>query len=402
MTRAAATISYQYDFGGSLNDYPKFGVWPIATNSAYLATYNMFTGGQNFTGAQLCAYDRNAMLSHQASPAAVCFTVANDGNFLPSDLDGATPPPDGTGTLSAPADIAVAPFTPACNGGACIPQPNKQTLDSLGDRLMYRLAYRMFGDHASMVVNHSVTAGSSVGVRWYELQAPIATPTAFSVAQQGTFAPDSAYRWMGSAAMDGAGNIAIGYSKSSSNVYPSIAVASRTPTMPLGTMGSETILQAGSGAQTTYDRWGDYTSLRIDPDDDTTFWYTNEYYSRNSILFNFNWSTAIASFKAGGSSTSPDFGLAALPNSLTVSRGSYKTTNVSVTAINGSSSVNLRISGLPRGVSASFTPNPVTATGSSTLKITANRNAATGPAIVSINGNNGSASHGTSLTLNIQ
>src|SRR5262249_4423217 len=268
---------------------------------------------------------------------------------------------------------------------------------SLGDRLMYRLAYRMFGDHASMMVNHSVAAGSSVDVRWYELRAPLATPTAFSVYQQGTFAPDSAYRWMGGAAMDGAGNIAIGYSKSSSNVYPSIAVASRTPTMPPGTMGSETILQAGAGAKTTYNRWGDSTSLRIDPDDDTTFWYTNEYYSRNSILFNFNWSAAIASFKAGASSNPPDFTPSVSPSSLTVPRGSNRSTTVTVTAINGSSSVSLSVSGLPKGVSASFTPNPVTATGTSTLKITANRNATTGPAFVSINGNNGSASHGTSL-----
>ena len=276
---------YSYDFSTSLNDYPKFGVWPTATNSAYLATYNMFTNNAtSFAGAQLCAYDRNAMLNHATSPASVCVTVP-DGNFLPSDLDGATPPPDGTpglflnfettsslrlyqlsldfgtpanSTLSAPTDIAVAPFAAACNGGVCIVQPNSQKLDSLGDRLMYRLAYRIFSDHASMVVNHSVTAGSSVGVRWYELQAPIATPAQFSLYQQGTFAPDSVYRWMGSAAMDGAGNIAIGYSKSSSSIYPAIAIASRTPAMPLGTMGTETILQAGAGAQTTYDRWGDY------------------------------------------------------------------------------------------------------------------------------------------------
>src|SRR5947207_3060155 len=283
---------YKYDFGGSLNDYPKFGVWPTSTNSAYLASYNMFANGQTFTGAQLCAYDRMAMINHGSSPAAVCFTVSNDGNFLPADLDGATPPADGTpgyflnfeptstlrlyqlspnfpvpptpptGTLTAVTpDLAVAPFTPACNGGACIVQPNSQKLDSLGDRLMYRLAYRMFSDHASMVVNHSVTAGSSVGVRWYELQAPLATPTQFSLYQQGTFAPDPAHRWMGSAAMDGAGNIAIGYSKSNGSVYPSIAFVGRTPSMPLGTMGTETILQAGAGAQTTYNRWGDYSAL---------------------------------------------------------------------------------------------------------------------------------------------
>src|SRR5437763_9475293 len=168
---------YSYDFGALLNDYPKFGVWPTATNSAYLATYNMFANAQTFTGAQLCAYDRNAMVNGAGSPAAVCFTVANDGNFLPADLDGPMPLTDGTpgyflnfetssslrlyqlspdfaavpptGTLTATPDIAVAPFTQACNGGTCIPQPNRQQLDSLGDRLMYRLAYRVFSDHAA-------------------------------------------------------------------------------------------------------------------------------------------------------------------------------------------------------------------------------------------------------------
>ena len=424
---------YSYDFGGSLNDYPKFGVWPTATNSAYLASYNMFTNGQNFTGAKLCAYDRMAMINHASSPAALCSDVAGDGNFLPSDLDGATPPPNGTPglflnfqinsnllrlyqlspnfttltpTLSqAVPDISVAPFAPACSGGTCIPQPNGQNgqkLDSLADRLMYRLAYRMFSDHASMVVNHSVVAGTSVGVRWYELQAPLATPTQFSVFQQGTFAPDSAYRWMGSAAMDGAGNIAIGYSKSSSSVYPSIAITSRTPSMTPGLMGAETILQAGAGAQTTYPRWGDYTSLRIDPDDDTTFWYTNEYYSRNSILFNFNWSTAIASFTAGGSTSPPDFSVSAA-SSLTVNRGSNKSTPVTVAAVNDPSSVTLSVSGLPQRTSASFNPNPVTSGGTpSTLTISANRNAPTGTSTLKITGSNGSASHTTTLSLTIQ
>src|SRR5438270_9225352 len=308
-----------------------------------------------------------------------------------------------TGTLSQPSDITVAPFTQACNGGACIVQPNSQRLDSLADRLMYRLAYRIFGtDHASMVVNHSVVAGSSVGVRWYELRALAGTPTQFSLFQQGTFAPDAAYRWMGSAAMDGAGNIAIGYSKSSSSVYPSIAFASRTPGMPAGTMGAETILQAGAGAQTTYNRWGDYTSLRIDPDDDTTFWYTNEYYTKNSPFFNFNWSTAIASFTAGGSTSTPDFALSPPSNSLTVQRGSNGSTTVTVTAVNGSSAVNLSVSGLPKGVSASFGPNPVTASATSKLTITANRNASIGTFGPTISGNNGSATHAIPLMVNVQ
>jgi hypothetical protein len=425
---SGAYYLYSYPFGNNLNDYPKFGVWPTASNSAYLASYNLFANGQTFTGAQLCAYNRDALLKGDTLPPAICFPVA-DGNFLPSDLDGPTPPADGTPgvflnfqtastlrqyqftpnfaaplttILNGPIDIPVASFAQACNGGTCIVQPNSNKLDSLGDRLMYRLAYRMFSDHASMVVNHSVTAGSSVGVRWYELQAPLATPTQFSLYQQGTFAPDAAYRWMGSAAMDGAGNIAIGYSKSSSSVYPSIAITSRTPAMPLGTMGTETILQAGAGAQTTYNRWGDYTALRIDPSDDTTFWYTNEYYTKNSPFFNFNWSTAIASFTAGGSTSAPDFALSPPSNSLTVQRGANGSTTVTVTAVNGSSSVNLSVSGLPPRTSASFTPNPVTATANSTLKITVNRNAAIGTYPLTITGSNSSTTHTTQLSLTVQ
>ena len=429
---SGAYYLYSYPFDTYLNDYPKFGVWPTATNSAYLASYNLFANGQNAAGAKLCAYDRTAMLAGATSPVSICKQISDQG-FLPADLDGATPPPDGTpayflnfdsqsslslyqlsldfttstGTLNGPTDIAVTPFTEACGGGTCIAQPNGQKLDSLGDRLMYRLAYRVFSgtggafDHASMVVNHSVLAGSSVGVRWYELR-QTSPGGPLSVFQQGTFAPDSNYRWMGSAAMDGAGNIAIGYSKSSSSVYPSIAITSRTPAMPLGTMSTETILQAGVGAQTTYPRWGDYTSLRIDPSDDTTFWYTNEYYTKNSRLFNYMWATAISSFTVGASSNPPDFSLSTSSNSLTVRRGSSGSTTVTVGAVNGSSSVNLSVSGLPQRTSASFGTNPVPSTGTSQLTISANRNAPTGTSTLTVTGNNGSASHTTQLQLIIQ
>jgi hypothetical protein len=318
---------YSYSFGNNLNDYPKFGIWPTTDNSAYLATYNMFANGQTFSGAQLCAYDRKAMLAGQPA-TAVCQTIPNDGGYLPSDLDGSTPPSNGspgyflnfqmssnslrlyklspnfttkTAALSAPVDITVGAFSEPCGlGGVCIPQKGTaEQLDSLGDRLMYRLAYRNFGAQSeAMVVNHSVAAGSSVGVRWYQLTS--AAPGAFGLAQQQTFAPDSTYRWMGSMAMDQAGSIALGYSTSSSSSFPGIAVTGRTATMPLGTMGSENTLQAGGGSQTGYTRWGDYTSMRIDPKDDCTFWYTNEYYTANA---SFSWSSFIGSFKIPGGGT---------------------------------------------------------------------------------------------------
>ena len=197
-------------------------------------------------------------------------------------------------TFTGPTSIPVASFTAACSGGgACIPQAGTtQKLDSLADRLMYRLAYRNFGDHEALVVNHSVTAGSSVGVRWYEIRNPNGTPSVF---QQGTYAPDTNFRWMGSIAMDKVGNIALGYSVSSSTQQPSIKYTGRAPGDPLGTLQAENNIQAGGGSQlTNLSRWGDYSAMTVDPVDDCTFWYTNEYLKANGT---FNWSTQIASFQ---------------------------------------------------------------------------------------------------------
>jgi hypothetical protein len=331
-TTADATGSYyRYAFSIPDNyfpDYPKLGVWP----DAYYVSANAFNAsGTSFQGALACALDRNAMLAGQ-SATAVCFQ--NDStvdSLLPSDLDGSTPPPagapatfvhfvsnalalyrfhvdfaaPGNSTFTGPTTIGVNPFSEACGGGACIPQSGTiQRLDSLGDRLMYRLAYRNFGDHESLVVNHSVVAGSSVGVRWYELRQTPPGAGGFGVYQQGTFAPDTRYRWMGSIAMDKAGDIALGYSLSSSSMHPSIAYTVHVPGIDaLGTMQAETILVSGGGSQTGgLDRWGDYSSMSIDPVDDCTFWYTNEYLTANG---SFNWSTAIASFKLSACGTQP-------------------------------------------------------------------------------------------------
>jgi hypothetical protein len=331
-TTADATGSYRrYAFSIPNNyfpDYPKLGVWP----DAYYVSANAFNAsGTSFLGALACALDRTAMLA--GNPAiAVCFQKgASVDSLLPSDLDGSTPPPAGTpatfvhivsnalalyrfhvdftvpgnSTFTGPTTIAVNAFSEACGGGACIPQAGtSQKLDSLGDRLMYRLAYRNFGDHESLVVNHSVVAGSSVGVRWYELRQTPPGTGGFGVYQQGTFAPDASYRWMGSIAMDKAGDIALGYSLSSSALHPSIAYTVHVPaTDALGTMQAETIVVTGAGSQTGgLDRWGDYSSMSIDPVDDCTFWYTTEYVPANG---SFNWSTAIVSFKLSGCGGAP-------------------------------------------------------------------------------------------------
>lgn len=163
---------------------------------------------------------------------------------------------------------------------------------------MYRLAYRNFGDHESLVVNHSVASNSVSGLRWYELRNSAGSNMANGtpvVYQQGTFQPDSNWRWMGSAAMDKVGNLAIGYSLSSSTITPAIRFAYREPGDALGSLGNESFIFNGGGSQTsTLHRWGDYSTISVDPVDDCTLWYTTEYIPANG---SFNWNTRIANFK---------------------------------------------------------------------------------------------------------
>lgn len=318
---------YDYSFS-NFNDYPKMGVWP----DGYSITYNMFSGN-SFAGGEVCAYDRSAMIAGSPSAATQCFgPFSSYGGLLPSDLDGSNLPPTGSpsfvlakggdgaslllwklhidwsnpasSTFTGPTVLPVASFTEACNGGTCIPQPGTRVqLDSLADRLMYRLAYRNFpGDHESLIVNHSADGGSGVpsAVRWYEIRNPGGSPVVY---QTGTYSPDSDARWMGSLAMDQQGNIAVGYSVSSSTTHPSIRYAGRLAADALGTLTQgESNIIAGSGSQTKYhgralSRWGDYSSMSVDPADDCTFWYTQEYLTQDGV---FNWSTRIAAFKFPG------------------------------------------------------------------------------------------------------
>jgi hypothetical protein len=322
---------YAFSYGNTdFNDYPKLGVWP----DGYYLSYNIFSNGSTFAGSKVCSLDRTKMLAGDPTATQQCFQLSSSsGGLLPSDLDGSTLPPAGAPndflnygtnalnlwkfhvdfansantTFTGPTSIPVAAFSAACNGGGtCIPQKGvSQQLDSLADRLMYRLAYRNFGDHESLVVNQSVTANSSVGVRWYELRDPNGTPTVF---QQGTYAPDATYRWMGSIAQDKNGDIALGYSGSSTTSYPYIAYATRTPSDPAGTLSAETIVKSGTGSQScpnilycrSLSRWGDYSAMSVDPVDDCTFWYTNEYEKATGA---FNWSTWISSFQIPGCAT---------------------------------------------------------------------------------------------------
>jgi hypothetical protein len=167
---------------------------------------------------------------------------------------------------------------------------------------MFRLAYRNFGDHESVVGNFTVSSGGVAGIRWFELRNVTSGPV--TVYQQSTYQPDTTWRWMGSAAMDGQGNLAIGFSASSSSIHPQLRYAGRLATDPINTLAQgEAHLYDGAGSQTgSGNRWGDYSSLIIDPVDDATFWYTNEYYSSNT---SYNWRTRIGSFKLATGTATP-------------------------------------------------------------------------------------------------
>ena len=317
---------YRYFFQFSTTvfyDYPHLGVWP----DGYYMSANRFNGNTS-SGPAAIVFNRSKMLLGQAATFQAFNLSSTYGTLLPSDLDGSTLPPSGSpnyflskgnsvlylwkfhtdwvtpanSTLTGPTSLSTAAFSNLCTTTRnCVAQPSTTVkLDGLGDRLMHRVEYRNFGDHESLVANHTVSLSGQAAVRWYEIRNPNSAP---SIYQQGTYSPDSTNRWLGSVAMDHSGNMALGYSVSSSSVFPGIRYTGRLVTDPLGQMsqGEGTIIN-GSGSQTgTGSRWGDYAMMTVDPTDDCTFWFTTEYIPSTGTA---PWNTRIASFKfpsCGGS-----------------------------------------------------------------------------------------------------
>lgn len=324
---------YRYQFlvsNTKMDDYPKLGVW----SDGYYMTVNQFNQGTlTWGGAGVVVFERDKMLKGQTA-RMIYFdlygTDPNLGGMLPSDLDGPAPA-DGTPNYFVQIDdnawgyspdqiqlwqfktdwsitsntkftkvgaLPVTAFDSNMCGGSrnCIPQPGGTKLDAIADRAMFRLQYRNFGAHQTLAFNHTIDVNGNdlAGVRWYELRN---TGGGWSMHQQGTYAPDATNRWMGSVAINSQGEYAIGFSASSTSVYPSIRFTGREPSDPLGqmTLGENTIV-AGTGFQThSSGRWGDYSQMSVDPLDDCTFWYTAEYYATpNSSA---GWQTRIGSFK---------------------------------------------------------------------------------------------------------
>ena len=347
-----AYYRYAFTSGQFFPDYPKYGVW----KDSYILTSRDFGPTVEY-GISVYALEKNKMINGQAKARAVQFFLDSDvvpinligDGLLPVDVDGKTKPkndapalivgtqdntfapygatsdalnlfeldvhwnsrPDASFTLAAQLPVAAfdSVFPCAPTSRDCLPQPGitnpAQYLDILSyrQRPTYRLAYRNFGKYESYVTSQSVEAAPGVaGMRWYEIRR---VNGAYSVYQQGTHAPgDGVHRWMGSAAMDRQGNIALGYSVVNGvNVFPGIRYTGRLSGDPLGqmTLGEGTIVN-GSGIQRSINnRWGDYSSLNIDPVDDCTFWYVNEYYTlAGQISSTAGWQTRIASFKLPG------------------------------------------------------------------------------------------------------
>ena len=367
--------AYDFPFGSNLPDYPKLAIWPDGIYfSANIYASNGTT--QQFTGAQACSFPRSYVTSPPPS-GNISFSCspANDAgiyNILPADLEnppGTASLPSGhdyylqyvdnlgpgsgnvlrlyqfdpaAGSLNTVSNLTVNDFHDACGGGTCIPQEGTtQLLDSLGDRLMYRLSYRVYDTYSQIVANHSVQINSSdnqTGIRWYALRSDQGGP--FYVDKESTFSPDaSTYRWMGSIAQNKHGDLGLEYSTSGVTSVPGISVTGVLNGTDSGMeLGQSVYNGSDRSYQGTYSRWGDYSSISVDPTDDCSFWYTNEYVKTPVLSFDFLWNTIIGKFSVGdcSGSTSSTFSFSVVaPSSQTTTPGGSAPYTITVTPASG-------------------------------------------------------------------
>ena len=365
---------FAYEFvmpNNRLNDYPKLGVW---TDAIYMSDDEFI--GNDYKGNGVFAFDKKKMLAGDRSAGYIYFNLPatsteRRGGYLPSDLDGLNAPPNGapntfitytateygdandalrlfdfhadfanpnlsTFTERAESPLIVAPFDPTSPPDrADIAQPETpETLDAQSDRLMYRAAYRNFGASESLVVNQTVrvTPLSEIyraGVRVYELRKP--SGGAFAVRENSTIGTNDISRWIGSAAQDNQGNLAVSYAAGSENLKPSVRYSGKLANDAAGMFRDEVDLVKGTGVQTGFGyRWGDYAQMSVDPSDDCTFWTTGEYYSAASQAESgYGWLTRIGRFKFPECTRSPR---SILNGTVTNAAGNQPIANVNVTA----------------------------------------------------------------------
>lgn len=371
-TRYAFPISL-----AGFNDYPKIGVWTSAdgSQSAYHITTNEFDAA--FLGVNLTALDRDAMLAG-GTAGFVQFTILPDDNvdrfafsLQPGHLEGSALPPAGTcetyiqvfdtetwGNIGdtdgyrtwsfcvdfdMPANSTLTEnvLVPAgidfdsnlCDFGPCVPQPNGQLLDTLSQFTMYRFAVRDVNGALSGVITHNVDVRTNqAGVQWAQFDMSGAAPSLSDIGQLKL--RDRMHRWMASSSQDQNGNIAIGYSRSGagSSEFPSVYFTGRESTDPAGSLQDESVCIDGSGSQSGGSRWGDYSSVSIDPADDCTFWITNEYVETTGT---FQWDTQVCTFSfpscgdgGGGGGTDPDAPSA--PSDLVATGGRERSGRISI------------------------------------------------------------------------
>ena len=318
---------YRYEYKRPLfPDYPRPAVWP----DGY---YNPTSTGDDVIEKHACVVDRARMLRGEAATEQ-CVIMEGVSFLNNADIDGQGLPPAGapnimmaTGGTQLKGDldddgiyvwqfhvdwedtsrthvtpakkIVVAPYHYLCGGQLtnCVPQPDtNRRLDAQGDKLMQRLVYRNIDGRERIAALHSVnTSAGGGGVRWYEFR--IDAERDVQLVQQGTFAPDSFYRWMGSIGIDRKGNIAMGYSFGGPSHYPGQRFIARLADDPPGTLGfHESVLVEGQASQKNTLRWQDYTTTAMDPVDDCTFWYVGDYYKAGAASY----STRIGAFRVPG------------------------------------------------------------------------------------------------------
>ena len=321
---------YEFSFSGiGFNDYPKHG---IVSDSITLMANLFKKRGQNFSfaGTYLAVLNKAAMYAGQPASMRGFNIGTGQFGFVAGDLDGpgtadalfatamsTTNALDiwridanwggSSATISQIESLPVTPFNRTlCNAsrGACIPQPdNGPALESLSDRLMHRLQIRDFGSYRAMLAAHTVNVGGGrAGIRWYEVREVAGD---WSLYQEGTYAPDDGqYRWMPSIAMNGRGDIGMGFLLGGPNTFMSVSATGQTAAgSGTGLMDAlELSCVAGGGVQTGTGRSGDYSSTSIDPFDDVTFWHTNEYVN---VGGNFVWDTYVCPFTIGDGGVPP-------------------------------------------------------------------------------------------------
>lgn len=305
-------------------DYPKYSIW----KNGYYMTANMLNNNA-------VAFERDSMLLGK-NARMVSLTIPNlitNGFFsvLPAYFDGnsfenasdACPlfyfQDDGwaggndelkiwnmqvnwqqpnLSTIQLHNTLPVASFTSEFNVfWDDIPQKGTvQKLDAVPDALMYMAPVKQFANYQSAVMCHTINVGDEIemraGIRWYEIRKNNNAQD-WVLHQQGTYAPDDeASRWMGSIAQDNTGNIALGFSLSGKNLYPSLACTGQRMGDDLGKMTlQEKVLFEGTGNQIGTNRFGDYSQMTVEPSTNGKFWFTGEFIGNNG------WKTGIASLE---------------------------------------------------------------------------------------------------------